>query len=168
MISPTGRYLQDIQAAQAIAGYLTAVGIKVNGPATADSAAYQGMVSAPPATSTTELFIWSFAPDFPHASQQLGRLLITNSIPPKSGINYSHYSNAQVDTLIGEGRHRRPGLGAGRHRLLLGAEVDLGGRTLHLPLGSSSADDPLREGQGSHGRPECHRQHRVRRTALES
>src|SRR6185503_10827887 len=59
MISPTGRYLQDIQAAQAIAGYLTAVGIKVNGPATADSAAYQGMVSAPPATSTTELFIWS-------------------------------------------------------------------------------------------------------------
>jgi peptide/nickel transport system substrate-binding protein len=100
MISPTGRYLQDIQAAQAIAGYLTAVGIKVNGPATADSAAYQGMVSATPADSKTELFIWSFAPDFPHASQQLGRLLITNSIPPKAGINYSHYSNPQVDALV--------------------------------------------------------------------
>jgi peptide/nickel transport system substrate-binding protein len=108
MISPTGRYLQDIQAAQAIAGYLTAVGIKVNGPATADSAAYQGMVSAPPATSKTELFIWSFAPDFPHASQQLGRLLITNSIPPKPGINYSHYSNSTVDSLVAKAAQDAP------------------------------------------------------------
>jgi ABC-type transport system substrate-binding protein len=103
MVTPNGRFLQDQQTAQAIAGYLKDVGIKVNGPLTQDNASNQAIVSAPPATSNgnpqAEVSIWSFAADFADASQPIGRLYTSTSIPPQPGINYAHYGNPQVDQL---------------------------------------------------------------------
>jgi ABC-type transport system substrate-binding protein len=99
MVSPTGRYVQDIQAAQAIADYLRAVGITVDGPTTADSATYQAQVFVPPSESTVQLFIWSYVPDYPDAGQVVSHILITSSIPPKNGTNLTGYSNPRVDQL---------------------------------------------------------------------
>lgn len=101
--TPNGRFLQDSQTAQAIAGYLKDVGIKVNGPLVGDNASNQAIVGAPPATSNpdsrAQVSIWSFAGDFADASQPIGRLYTSTSIPPQPGINYAHYSNSTVDQL---------------------------------------------------------------------
>lgn len=103
IITPNGRFLQDMQTAQAVAGYFRAVGVKVKGPLVQDNATNQAIIVAPPATSNSdpndELFLWSFGADFPHASQQLGNLYLSTSIPPNSGLNFSHYSNPTVDSL---------------------------------------------------------------------
>ena len=102
LTAPSGRYLQDIQAAQAIAGYLRDVGIKVDGPTTADSATYQAAVMAPPSRNNSQLSMWGFAADFPDAGQFLARTLGTGGIPP-NGFNNSLYSNPKVDQLIAQG-----------------------------------------------------------------
>jgi peptide/nickel transport system substrate-binding protein len=107
MLSPTGRYVQDIQAAEAIAQYLRAVGIVVDGPKTADSAAYQAAVFAPPPTSDIQLFIWSYVPDFPDAGQVVSHILITDAIPPHNGTNLSGYSNPEVDGLNAKAARER-------------------------------------------------------------
>ena len=84
--------------AQAVAGYLTDIGVKVTGPQTQDNAANQAIITAPADKAATDplnqLFIWSFGADFPHSSQYLGRLFASTG-----GLNFSHYNNPTVDQL---------------------------------------------------------------------
>jgi peptide/nickel transport system substrate-binding protein len=98
LLSPNGRFLQDSQTAQAIAGYLTDVGLKVVGPQIADNATNQAIIAAPQPASNADprdqLFIWSFGADFAHPSQSLTRIYQAGS-----GLNFSHYKNDQVTDL---------------------------------------------------------------------
>lgn len=98
LITPNGRFLQDSQTAEAVAGYLRDVGVTVDGPQIQDNAANQAIIVEPAEEAATnpmnQLFIWSFGADFAHPSQYFGRLFTSDG-----GLNFSHYSNPEVDDL---------------------------------------------------------------------
>ncbi len=96
--APTGRYIQDFQAAQAIANDLTAVGVKVDGPKTSDWPSYLGTINVPPAQAKTDLHLLGWAPGFLDASQAMVQFQST-MWPPK-GLATSYYGNPDVDKLL--------------------------------------------------------------------
>jgi peptide/nickel transport system substrate-binding protein len=99
LVSPTGRYVQDIQVANAVANNLRDVGLKVDGPATADWPTYVATyASAPPAQAKTDLSLLGWAPAYLDAQQQFEQFYSAR-IPP-AGQESSYYKNPQVDTLI--------------------------------------------------------------------
>jgi peptide/nickel transport system substrate-binding protein len=99
LVSPTGRYVQDIQVAQAVAGYLRDVGLKVDGPATADWPTYVATyANVPPAASKTDLHLLGWAPAYLDAQQQFEQFYSAR-VPP-AGLESSYYKNPQVDALI--------------------------------------------------------------------
>ena len=69
-ISPTGRYVQDFQASQAIAGYLSEVGIKST-VETMDWPSYVAAILTPAEENTLDLHLLGWAPDFLDAHQQM-------------------------------------------------------------------------------------------------
>jgi peptide/nickel transport system substrate-binding protein len=99
LMSPTGRYIQDIQAANAIAGNLREVGIKVEGPATSDWPSYLGTINVPP-PGTAQLHLLGWAPGYLDAQQQMEQFYSQRQ-PPK-GLSTSYYTNPAVDQLIGK------------------------------------------------------------------
>ncbi|TMC08273.1 MAG: ABC transporter substrate-binding protein [Chloroflexi bacterium] len=102
LVSPTGRYVQDIQVANAVAGYLRDVGLKVDGPGTVDWPTYVATyASVPPALAKTDLHLLGWAPAYLDASQSLQQFYSTQ-IPP-AGLESSYYKNPQVDALIAKG-----------------------------------------------------------------
>jgi peptide/nickel transport system substrate-binding protein len=102
MVAPTGRYVQDFQVAQAVAGYLRDVGINVSGPTTNDWPTYVATYTqVPPARATTDLHMLGWAPQFMDASQQFLQFYSTQ-VPP-AGQESSYYTNPQVDQLIQAG-----------------------------------------------------------------
>jgi peptide/nickel transport system substrate-binding protein len=102
LVSPTGRYVQDIQVASAVAGYLRDVGLKVDGPGTVDWPTYVATYADVPATSAkTDLSLLGWAPAFMDASQGLQQFYSTQA--PPAGLESSYYKNPQVDTLIAQG-----------------------------------------------------------------
>lgn len=102
LVSPTGRYVQDIQVANAVAGYLRDVGLKVDGPGTADWPTYVATyASIPPEKATTDLSLLGWAPAYLDASQSMQQFYSTQ-IPP-AGLESSYYKNPQVDSLIAQG-----------------------------------------------------------------
>jgi peptide/nickel transport system substrate-binding protein len=102
LVSPTGRYVQDIQVANAVAGYLRDVGLKVDGPGTADWPTYVATyANVPPAQSKTDLHLLGWAPAYLDAQQQFEQFYSAR-IPP-AGLESSYYKNSQVDSLIEQG-----------------------------------------------------------------
>ena len=97
-VAPSGRYIQDFQAAQAIANDLSAVGVKVNGPTTSDWPSYLKTVNVPPTQASVDLHLLGWAPGFLDASQAMVQFQST-MWPPK-GLATSYYKNPQVDTLL--------------------------------------------------------------------
>lgn len=97
-VSPTGRYIQDFQAAQAIANDLTAVGVKVSGPQTMDWPTYLGTINVPPAKASVDLHLLGWAPGYLDASQAMVQFQ-SSQWPPK-GLATSYYKNPQVDALL--------------------------------------------------------------------
>ncbi len=97
MITPTGRYLQDFQATQAVAGYLRDVGLAPN-VRTMDWPSYVATILKPQDENTTQLHLLGWAPSFLDASQQMLQFWSTQ-VPP-DGLATSFYSNPQVDDLI--------------------------------------------------------------------
>ena len=100
LLSPTGRYLQDSKVAEAVAGYLTQVGLKVEGPQTSDWPTYLGTVNVPPAKASTDLHLLGWAPPYLDASYQFLQFLPTQ-IPP-GGLNTSYYGNPEVSQLVAQ------------------------------------------------------------------
>lgn len=96
-ISPTGRYVQDFQASQAIAGYLSEVGIKST-VSTMDWPSYVGAILTPPDENTQDLHLLGWAPSYLDAAQQM--VQFDSSQAPPNGLATSFYSNPQVDELI--------------------------------------------------------------------
>jgi peptide/nickel transport system substrate-binding protein len=102
LVSPTGRYVQDIQVANAVAGYLRDAGLKVEGPGTADWPTYVAtFANVPPAQSKVDLHLLGWAPAYMDAQQQFEQFYSAR-IPP-AGLESSYYKNPQVDALIEQG-----------------------------------------------------------------
>lgn len=97
LIHPTGRYVQDKEATQAIAGYLRDVGITPQ-IQTMDWPSYISTVNAAPDKNTTQLHYLGWAPAFLDASQQMQQFL--SSAAPPNGLATTFYNDAQVDTWI--------------------------------------------------------------------
>jgi peptide/nickel transport system substrate-binding protein len=97
-VAPTGRYIQDFQAAQAIANDFTAVGVKVNGPRTMDWPTYLGTINVPPTKASVDLHLLGWAPGYLDASQAM--VQFQSSQWPPSGLATSYYKNPDVDQLL--------------------------------------------------------------------
>ena len=97
LLHPTGRYVQDREAAQAIAGYLREVGLVVE-LQTMDWPSYVATISTPAERNTTQLHFLGWAPPFLDASQQALQFLSTYA--PPGGLATSFYANPGVDRLI--------------------------------------------------------------------
>ena len=98
LISPTGRYLQDWQAAQNVANDLRSVGINVDGPRTLDWPTYLGTVNVPLPNATVDMHMLGWAPQYLDASQAM-QVFDSNQVPPH-GLETSYYNNPNVTNLI--------------------------------------------------------------------
>jgi ABC-type transport system substrate-binding protein len=98
LVAPTGRYLQDWQAAQNVANDLRAVGVNVQGPRTMDWPSYLGTVVVPPAKASVDLHMLGWAPQYLDASQAM-QVFDPGLIPPK-GLATAYYDNPSVTALI--------------------------------------------------------------------
>jgi ABC-type transport system substrate-binding protein len=96
LLHPTGRYVQDREAAQAIAGYLREVGLDAQ-PTTVDWPTYIATITAPPDRNTTELHLLGWAPAFLDASQQMAQF--TQAAHPPRGLATSFFTNPEVERL---------------------------------------------------------------------
>lgn len=99
MVAPTGRYVQDFQVAQAVAGYLRDAGLNVQGPATTDWPTYLSTyVNVPPSQSKIDLSLLGWAPPYLDAQQQFEQFYSAR-VPP-NGLETSYYKNPEIDALI--------------------------------------------------------------------
>jgi peptide/nickel transport system substrate-binding protein len=94
--TPTGRYLQDKEATDAIAGNLRDVGLDVQ-TRTMDWASYIGAVDVPASQQKFDAHLLGWAPAFLDASQQM--LQFRSDQAPPNGLATSLYSNKKVDAL---------------------------------------------------------------------
>ncbi|MGH3327553.1 MAG: ABC transporter substrate-binding protein [Streptomycetales bacterium] len=97
--TPTGRYLQDKQAADAVAGNLRDVGLDVQ-LRTMDWASYLGAINVAPQDQKFDTHVLGWAPAFPDASQQMLQFRTDQGSP--EGLATSHYSNKKVDALVAQ------------------------------------------------------------------
>ncbi|MGE3540995.1 MAG: ABC transporter substrate-binding protein [Candidatus Tectimicrobiota bacterium] len=97
LVHPTGRYVQDREAAQALAGYLREVGLEPQ-LQTMDWPSYLSVVNAPLEQNTTQLHYLGWAPAFLDASQQMLQFL--SSAAPPHGLATTFYKHPQVDAWI--------------------------------------------------------------------
>lgn len=95
--APTGRYLQDIQAAEAIAGELKKVGVTAK-IETMDWATYTTKIVEPANKQDWHMHLLGWAPSFLDASMQMDQF--QSSFHPPDGLGTSFYSNPKVDALI--------------------------------------------------------------------
>jgi len=97
-IHPTGRYTQDKEVAQAIAGYLREVGLE---PVlqTMDWPTYiKTIVTPADKGNTTEIHFLGWAPAFLDSAQQMLQFL--SSYHPPAGLATTFYKDAKMDELI--------------------------------------------------------------------
>jgi peptide/nickel transport system substrate-binding protein len=99
-IHPTGRSMQEVQAAQvaqAIAGNLREVGVYTDLTGY-DWPSYLAAINVPEDKGTAHMHLFTWAPGFLDASQQLGQF-VRGQWPPR-GLATSHYTNPQVEQLV--------------------------------------------------------------------
>ncbi len=97
-IHPTGRYTQDKEVAQAIAGYLREVGLEPQ-LQTMDWPTYIKTILTPADKgNTTELHLLGWAPAFLDAAQQVLQFLSTYA--PPAGLETTFYNDPKVDEQI--------------------------------------------------------------------
>lgn len=101
LLSPTGRLIQDFQAATAIAGNLRDVGLKVDGPTTKDYASLTAIYNVAPSKEDWDLFLAGISPSYPAVGAQMVYFDGRKVVPV--GNNQSYYSNPSVDSLISQG-----------------------------------------------------------------
>jgi peptide/nickel transport system substrate-binding protein len=95
---PTGRYVQDKEASQAIAGYLREVGLDPQ-LQTMDWPSYISVINAGPAERTVhQLAFLGWAPAFLDAAQQM--LQFWSGYHPPAGLATTFYKDPQVDEWI--------------------------------------------------------------------
>jgi ABC-type transport system substrate-binding protein len=98
LIAPTGRYIQDFQAAQNVAGGLRAIGVDVQGPTTMDWPTYVSTVMVPPERAIADMHLLGFAPSVLDAGQAM--LQFDPRQTPPRGLETSYYDNPTVSALL--------------------------------------------------------------------
>jgi peptide/nickel transport system substrate-binding protein len=98
-IAPTGRYVQDFQAAQAIAGDLAKVGVQTS-VQTMDWPTYVATMTKPLNENTTQLHMLGWAPGYMDAEQQMVQFLKADW--PPAGLASSFYTNPKVEQLVAQ------------------------------------------------------------------
>ncbi len=96
-LHPTGRYVQDAQAAQAVAGNLRDVGVNTE-LATSDWPTYIAQINVPEDKGTAHMHLLGWAPGILDAFQQMVQFTST-SWPPK-GLSTSHFTHPRVEELL--------------------------------------------------------------------
>lgn len=96
--APQGRYLKDAETAQAVAGYLSAVGFNVDFQIM-EWGAYTSKTTVVPEKAEHQLFLMGGSPSTADADWLLRAVLTTDSLPPV-GYNSYYYSNKVVDELV--------------------------------------------------------------------
>lgn len=92
--SSTGRYLQDFQVSEAVAGYLGKVGIQAN-VQTTDWGSYMSLLTGKqPEEVATDLYFLGWAGGYPHGSHTM-TMFQTGTF-----FNAGFYSNPEVDELV--------------------------------------------------------------------
>jgi peptide/nickel transport system substrate-binding protein len=95
---PTGRYVQDKEASQAVAGYLREVGIEPE-LQTMDWPSYVSIINAGPAEKAVhQLAYLGWAPAFLDAAQQV--LQYWSGYHPPAGLATTFYKNPKVDEWV--------------------------------------------------------------------
>jgi peptide/nickel transport system substrate-binding protein len=95
--TPTGRYLQDKQAAEAIAASLKDVGVTAN-VRTMDWPSYLAATQSPKAKSTFDMHLLGWAPGALDAPTQFQMFQKSNW--PPSGLATDYYTDPQVESLV--------------------------------------------------------------------
>jgi peptide/nickel transport system substrate-binding protein len=99
LLTPSGRYVQDAQAAEAIAGYLREVGLTVN-VSTSDFPSFLARVNAPHSEQTVDMHLLGWAPAYLDADFQM-QMFRSATHPPK-GLATSFYTNPEVEQLLAQ------------------------------------------------------------------
>lgn len=99
LITPSGRYVQDQQATEAIAGYLREVGLNVT-VGTSDWGAYLGRVNAPHSEDTVDMHLLGWAPAILDADQQMQ--MFRSATHPPTGLGTAFYTNPRVEELLAQ------------------------------------------------------------------
>lgn len=102
LIHPTGRYVQDKESSEAVAGFLREAGLQVS-LQTMDWPSYISTITTPVEKNTTQLHYLGWAPAYLDASQQMLQFL--SSYAPPNGLETTFYKDPAVDKLI-EGAER--------------------------------------------------------------
>ncbi len=101
-ISPTGRYIQDFQVAQAVAAQLRNVGVRAN-LRTMDWPTYIANVTEPPERTRLQLFVLAWVP-FPLDCWTVLHPMFHSSQHPPRGLSPMFYKNEKVDQLLDRAR----------------------------------------------------------------
>jgi peptide/nickel transport system substrate-binding protein len=96
--APTGRYIQDYQAAQAIAAQLANVGVKAT-VETADWPSYIGALATPADRTPIQMYMLGQAGPYLDAASQLFGVFYSGLWPPH-GYIATFYKDAKVDELL--------------------------------------------------------------------
>ncbi|WP_369134616.1 ABC transporter substrate-binding protein [Modestobacter sp. I12A-02662] len=99
LLTPSGRYVQDQQAAEAIAGYLREVGLTVN-VTTSDFPSFLSRVNAPHSENTVDAHLLGWAPPYLDAEFQMQ--MFRQATHPPAGLGTAFYTNPQVEELLAQ------------------------------------------------------------------
>jgi peptide/nickel transport system substrate-binding protein len=99
LLTPSGRYVQDAQAAEAIAGYLREVGLTVN-VSTSDFPSFLSRVNAPRSETTVDMHLLGWAPAYLDADFQMQ--MFRQATHPPAGLATSFYTNPEVEQLLAQ------------------------------------------------------------------
>jgi peptide/nickel transport system substrate-binding protein len=97
LLTPSGRYVQDQQASEAIAGYLREVGLNVN-VSTSDWGAFLGRVNAAHSENTVDMHLLGWAPGILDADLQMQ--MFRSATHPPTGLGTAFYTNPGVEDLL--------------------------------------------------------------------
>ncbi len=97
--TPSGRYLQDKQTSEAVAGYLRKVGVDVK-VKTSDWPTYLNAIEGPNSkTGPYPLHLLGWAPGALDGAVQM-QMFLKSDWPTNGGLNTSYYSNPKVEALF--------------------------------------------------------------------
>jgi ABC-type transport system substrate-binding protein len=98
MTASSGRFLQDYEVGQAVAGYLRAAGVKVTLANPADYSTYLASVMVKPSQASADMQMLGWGSIYLDASQAL--LQFQGSQVPPAGYNGTYFSDPAYDAMV--------------------------------------------------------------------
>jgi len=99
LLTPSGRYVQDQQAAEAVAGFLREVGLKVK-VTTSDFPSFLARVNAAPSANTVDMHLLGWAP--PYLDAEFAVQMFRKKTHPPNGLATSFYTDPKVEELLAQ------------------------------------------------------------------